>query len=142
MTIRKLPLHIDQRFLFFFRLNITIKNGTLLLPEKCSDSMSVALATIGSFSITNDGTDAQRRIKFALRGMDVDWGAVTLSTEDDGNDAASYFAKKHSLAKSIALDVIVGLPRVADDAVRALLPLQDIQVISPKVRSTPRSALK
>jgi hypothetical protein len=39
-----------------FRLAVNIKNGRLLLPEKWSSSMSVALATIRSFAITNDGT--------------------------------------------------------------------------------------
>jgi hypothetical protein len=39
-----------------FRLVVNIKNGRLLLPEKWSNSMSVALATIRSFAITNDGT--------------------------------------------------------------------------------------
>jgi hypothetical protein len=39
-----------------FRLVVLVKNGSLLLPERWSDSMSVALASIGSFSITNDRT--------------------------------------------------------------------------------------
>jgi hypothetical protein len=73
--------------------------------------------------------------------MDLDWGAVAVLERADGDGAkdgsssstSGHFAKKHALAKGLALDIGVGLPRAEDDALRAGLPLQDILIKAPAV---------
>lgn len=68
-------------------------------------------------------------MNFAIKNMDVDWGAVGRS---EGASGAGYF-KKHALAKGLVIDISVGLPRIPDAVLRAGLPLQDIAVKLAKV---------
>jgi hypothetical protein len=84
----------------------------------------------------------QKSVTFAVRGMNLDWGAVAQSGgansgDDATNDSisSSYFAKKHTLAKGLALDINVALPMNDEAALSAGLPLQDILVKAPVVSS-------